>query len=114
MAQALQAPIDLFDILAIDDACDVKLHVQPADVYYLHVFDHCGSAPADSAKLVHDAVLIAEVASVSSVQIDRREKLGGLAYSKSGALPAECLGGEAFALARPYVGSNVSRAPQDE
>lgn len=60
---------------------DVKLHVQAADsVYYPDVLVHCGSGPADDAKLVHDAALVVEVLSESTAEIDRREKL--VAYGK--------------------------------
>ena len=54
---------------------DVKLHVQPADsVYYPDVLVYCGSSIAGGDKLVQDALLVVEVASESTVGIDRREK----------------------------------------
>ncbi|HSW04470.1 Uma2 family endonuclease [Aquabacterium sp.] len=60
---------------------DMKLHVQAADsVYYPDVFVYCGSAIAGDQKLAQDAVLIVEVSSDSTVEIDRREKLA--AYQK--------------------------------
>ena len=54
---------------------DIKLHVQAADsVYYPDVLVYCGSSVANGEKMVHDALLIVEVTSDSSVGIDRREK----------------------------------------
>ncbi len=133
MAQALAAPVHLFDYLAFEDASaqrheyvggrihamtggtmrhnriagnayawllrrlagtpcnvfinDMKLHVQAADsVYYPDVFVHCHGGLAGSQKVVFDAVLIIEVLSESTAEIDRREKL--TAYQKLPGLQA--------------------------
>lgn len=60
---------------------DMKLHIQAADsVYYPDVFVYCGSATAGEDKLAHDALLVVEVSSDSTVAVDRREKL--VAYQK--------------------------------
>lgn len=60
---------------------DVKLHVQAADsVCYPNVFVYCGSATASGDKLARDALLVVEVMSESTAEIDRREKLA--AYQK--------------------------------
>ncbi len=55
---------------------DMKLHVQATDsVYYPDVFVYCGSSIAGDEKLAQDALLVVEVSSDSTVEIDRREKL---------------------------------------
>lgn len=60
---------------------DMKLHVQAADcVYYPDVFVHCGSGVATSERVAADALLVVEVLSDSTAEIDRREKL--VAYQK--------------------------------
>jgi Uma2 family endonuclease len=60
---------------------NVKLHVQAADsVYYPDVIVHCGSGVADAASMLHDAALVVEVLSDSTMETDRREKL--VAYRK--------------------------------
>jgi Uma2 family endonuclease len=60
---------------------DMKLHVQAADsVYYPDVFVHCGRGVAGSEKVAQDALLVVEVLSERTAQVDRREKL--VAYQK--------------------------------
>lgn len=55
---------------------DMKLHVQATDsVYYPDVFVYCGSPIAGDEKVAQDALLVVEVTSDSTVEIDRREKL---------------------------------------
>ncbi len=66
---------------------DMKLHVQATDsVYYPDVFVYCGSSTANSEKVAQDAMLVVEVLSDSTAEIDRREKL--IAYQKLPSLRA--------------------------